>query len=102
MQDRLDSARCARYLKILADPDRLKIIQLLWAGPKTVSELAELLNKELVNVSHHLRVLHRAQMVQTEKQGKFVIYTLEPTLCRCKSSECQSGCIELECCRIEW
>jgi hypothetical protein len=44
MKDRLQSAKCAERLKALADPDRLKIIQYLQGGPKTVSALAELVD----------------------------------------------------------
>ena len=60
MEDRLQSADCAERLKALAEPDRLKIIQHLQGGPKTVGALAELLETVLPNASHHLRVLYHA------------------------------------------
>jgi DNA-binding transcriptional ArsR family regulator len=103
MDDRLDSTDCARYLKALADSDRLRIIQCLKSGPKSVTELAELLGRELVNISHHLGVLRHAEMVCKEKQGKYVIYSLHPRLVRNKKTrDHDAEFIDLGCCRLEW
>jgi ArsR family transcriptional regulator len=82
-------------LKALADPDRLKIIQCLQRGPKNVSQLAELLDAEIANVSHHLGVLRHAGLVHDEKQGKFVLYSLAPEII-------QGGdVLDLGCCRLQ-
>ena len=97
MDDQLQSIECARTLKALADPDRLKIIQCLRTGPKNVSELAELLGRELVNVSHHLGVLRHAGLVCDERKGKFIIYSLHPDVFSPK----QSDCLDLGCCRLK-
>ena len=97
MQDELQSTECARALKALADSDRLKIIQCLQTGPKNVSELAELLGRELVNVSHHLGVLRHAGLVSDVRQGKFIVYSLHPDVFRRKQPEC----IDLGCCRLD-
>src|SRR5947208_9676191 len=103
MDDQLQSTVCARYLKALSEPDRLKIIQCLQAGPKNVSELAELLGRELVNVSHHLGVLRHAGLVQDEKQGKYVVYSLHPSvLAKKKKNELGKEMLDLGCCRLEW
>jgi ArsR family transcriptional regulator len=103
MNDKLKSSDCARILKALADPERLKIIQCLQSGPKSVGEIAHQLKNELVNVSHHLGVLRHAKIVVDEKQGKYVIYSLHPDVC-CPSGECAAtdNCIDLGCCRLEW
>lgn len=99
MRDRLQSSRCARMLKALADPDRLKIVQCLQAGPKNVSQLSTLLRRELVNVSHHLSVLRHAGVVRSTRRGNFVEYSLHPALVPAK--EAADG-LDLGCCRIEW
>ncbi len=39
MEDVLESDRCAQLLKAIADPDRLRIVQCLRAGPHTVGEV---------------------------------------------------------------
>ncbi len=100
MRDRLQSSKCARFLKALADPDRLKLVQALQTGPKTVTELSLLLEKELANVSHHLRVMAHGGLVETEKDGKFVIYRLHPDVFH-KDPENQSDVFDLGCCRLE-
>ncbi len=103
MDDNLQSGECARYLKALADPDRLKIIQCLGSGPKNVSEIAELVGREFVNVSHHLGVLRNARLVHDEKQGKFVVYSLHPDLIAKKRSNGKGKeVLDLGCCRLEW
>lgn len=100
MRDKLRSEDCARSLKALADPDRLKIIQQLQTGPKNVSELAALLDDELANVSHHLGVLRHAGLVLDEKQGKYVVYSLHPNVYR-PGADHAADCLDLGCCRLE-
>lgn len=101
MDDKLQSADCARFLKALADPDRLKIVQCLQGGPKNVTEISELLGRELVNISHHLGVLRHAGIVQDQKQGKYVIYSLHPDVIS-KVPQAKDDCLDLGCCRLEW
>jgi ArsR family transcriptional regulator len=100
MEDRLQSAECAKRLKALADRDRLKIIQCLQAGPKSVSALSELLGAALVNVSHHLRVLHRARLVRDEKHVRSVVYSLRPDAFRPKDARRPGYVLDLGCCRL--
>ena len=101
MRDRLQSDDCARFLKALADPDRLRIVQCLQAGPKNVSEIAAQLGVELANVSHHLGVLRHAGLVQDEKQGKFVVYALDPEIYRRQKKGAGLDMLDLGCCRLE-
>ncbi len=101
MRDRLRSRDCERYLKALADRERLKIVQCLQSGPKNVSELAGMLQQELANVSHHLGVLRNAGLVQDEKQGKFVVYSLHPDVFRPAADGCACDTLDLGCCRLE-
>jgi len=96
MQDKLQSDRCARFLKALADPERLRIIQCLQQGPKNVSQLTELLDAELANVSHHLGVLRHAGLVQDEKKGKFVVYSLHPRVFQHDDKVADLGCCRLD------
>jgi ArsR family transcriptional regulator len=101
MRDQLQSTECARRLKALADPERLKIIQCLQGGPRNVSALSELLGADIANVSHHLGVLRHAGLVRDEKHGKFVVYSLHPDVFRPKESGESPGVIDLGCCRLE-
>ena len=101
MDDQLQSVECARRLKALADPERLKIIQCLLTGAKSVSELSTMLAAELANVSHHLGVLRATGLVCDTKQGKFVIYSLNPEVYRPKGPGDSANILDLGCCRLE-
>jgi ArsR family transcriptional regulator, nickel/cobalt-responsive transcriptional repressor len=101
MDDQLQSRECAQYLKALADPERLKIVQCLLDGPKNVSELSALLEQEMANVSHHLGVLRHSGLVLVEKQGKFMVYSLHPDIFRPQTARQKSACLDLGCCRLE-
>jgi ArsR family transcriptional regulator len=101
MRDRLQSRECARFLKALADPERLKIVQCLQGGPKNVGEISALLGQELANVSHHLGVLRHAGLVRDEKRGKFVVYSLHPDYFRPREEGASADVLDLGCCRLE-
>ena len=94
-----DAAQCARYLKALADPIRWRMIRALQSGPKSVSDLSLLLELELANVSHHLRVLFNAGLVATEKEGKFVYYSLSREVL--KKRPLPADMLDFGCCKLE-
>lgn len=78
MKNKLKPRSCSRYLKGLADPERLKIIECLQGGPRSVGEITGIVHSELANVSHHLAVLRNSQLVRTKRQGKHILYSLNP------------------------
>jgi ArsR family transcriptional regulator, nickel/cobalt-responsive transcriptional repressor len=98
MTDSLQPKRCARLLRVLADPDRLRIIRLLRGGPRKVSEVASALELQVVNASHHLGVLRRAGLLQDERQGRFVVYQLAPDVLQPNAAV---EYLDLGCCRLE-
>ncbi len=97
--DPLSSKECAERLKALADEDRLRIVQVLRGGPKNVSEIAAALKADITNVSHHLQILKRERIVETEKQGRFVVYRLHPDVFAATRSS--GECLDLGCCKLE-
>ena len=99
MRDVLSSEHCAELLKALAEPDRLRIIQCLRGGPKNVGQIAADLDAEIANVSHHLGVLRRNGILQTEKQGRFVLYRLHPEVFAASARAADH--IDFGCCRLE-
>ena len=101
MTDSLQPDHCARMLRALADPERLRIIHCLREGPRNVSELAGLLGAEVVNVSHHLGVLRHAGVVLDEKQGRFVLYRLHPGVFHPSDGGPAAEHLDLGCCRLE-
>jgi len=78
MTDPTEAQKCADLLQAIGEKNRIRIIECLWDGSKNVSELAKLLKIEIVNVSHHLGVLKSARLVQHEKKGRYVVYSLAP------------------------
>lgn len=90
---------CAAKLKALADDDRLRLVQLLRAGPANVSELTARHGGDIANVSHHLQILLREGIVQRKRQGRFLIYALHPDVCA--ASPEASEHLDLGCCRLE-
>lgn len=97
MKDAAEFDACARQLKALADPERLRIIQILITGMRNVSELSHELGDEIVKVSHHLGVLRNAGLVTAEKQGRFVNYALHPSV----RTKVAADRIDLGCCCLD-
>ncbi|CAK8054528.1 ArsR/SmtB family transcription factor [Eupransor demetentiae] len=62
--------------KLLASPQRLKILTSLKERPHNVSELVEETGMEQSALSHQLRLLRHAQVVAAQKRGRQVYYEL--------------------------
>jgi DNA-binding transcriptional ArsR family regulator len=60
----------------LNDPKRLLILHALAEGPSSVSGLAAVVDASVANVSQHLAVLRERGLVETERDGLNVIYSL--------------------------
>ena len=61
-----------------AEPNRRRLLQLLAAGPMSVSELAEQFPVTRSAISQHLLVLAEAGLVTAEKAGRQRIYRVDP------------------------
>jgi len=66
----------ARIGKALASPKRLELIELLCQGEKTVETLALQAGISVKLASAHLKELRQARLVDTSKDGKYVVYRL--------------------------
>ena len=93
-----DADACARYLKALAEPIRLRIVQALQEQRMTVTELAQHLDLEIPNVSHHLRVLFHAELVKTERDGRFIYYEINQSLLESKTLK---STLDFGCCKLK-
>lgn len=60
----------------LSDPKRIAILYALRDGPKNVTELAALLNLNQATTSRHLKVLRERSLVEAERQGVHIYYSL--------------------------
>lgn len=66
----------ADIFKILGDVTRLKILQALMHGELCVNDLAERLSMEQSAISHQLRILRDAHLVQNRRDGRVIFYSL--------------------------
>jgi len=66
----------AERFKALSDPTRLQILALLFAGERTVGDLADHLDVSQSAVSHQLRILRALDIVRYHKEGREVYYSL--------------------------
>jgi len=67
-----------RGLRALADPLRWRILQLLSTEELCVCHLVEALDAPQSLISHHLRVLRDADLVETERYRYWTYYRLRP------------------------
>jgi DNA-binding transcriptional ArsR family regulator len=59
----------AEILKALAQPTRLKILELLRNGEKCICEIVPALNGEQSNISRHISLMQKSNLVTTRKDG---------------------------------
>ena len=62
--------------KALASGRRLKLLELLAQGQRTVQELAKETGMSAANTSLHLKALRQAQLVDVRRQGLYAYYRL--------------------------
>ncbi len=66
----------ARFVKALANPTRLEMIDLLRNGEKSVEEIARATGTTVANASQHLQILKKLNLVRHRKEGTYVYYSL--------------------------
>ncbi len=74
-----EAQRLAAVLKVVADPTRLRLLSLLASSPDgelCVCDLTAPLGLSQPTVSHHLKVLATAGLVEREKRGVWAYYRL--------------------------
>lgn len=66
--------------KALNDETRRQIVELLKEKDMNAGEIAERFNISKPSISHHLDILRQADLVTSEKKGRFVEYSLNTTI----------------------
>lgn len=66
--------------KALSDPTRREILNLLRVGPMSAGEILEHFQITGASLSHHLSVLKSAGLIDDDKKGKYIFYTLNTTV----------------------
>jgi ArsR family transcriptional regulator len=69
----------AEILKALAQPTRLKILDLLRNGEKCICEIVPAINGEQSNISRHISLMQKSNLVTTRKDGvKVMVKVSDP------------------------
>lgn len=71
-----DAVSQSRLLKALSDPTRLRLLSLLsqYGGQMTVQEITDCFKLEQPTVSHHIKILREAGLVDCHKKGVWAYY----------------------------
>ena len=75
--DRAALERVAEVFRVFSEPTRLAIIQALKGGPRSVNELVDELGTSQANISKQLRLLYDARVLDREKRGNQVFYSID-------------------------
>jgi ArsR family transcriptional regulator len=70
----------AELFKALAHPGRIRILEVLSDGERSVGEMQPLVGIELSHLSQQLAVLRRARLVTSRKEGSTVFYAVKDEL----------------------
>ncbi|MHB1905668.1 MAG: ArsR/SmtB family transcription factor [Acidimicrobiales bacterium] len=66
----------AEFFKTLGHPARIRVLEVLRGGERSVSDLVPEVGLEASHLSQQLAVLRRAGLVQTRKEGTSVLYSV--------------------------
>ena len=69
-----------RLFRALNDDTRRRIIDLLKDKDMNAGEIADHFDMSKPSISHHLDLLKQANLVQFEKRGQFIVYSLNTTV----------------------
>jgi len=75
-----EATELAAGFNALGDPVRLRLLSMLAAAPEgeiCVCEFIEPIGKSQGTISHHLKILGEAGLVQGDRRGKWVWYSLD-------------------------
>lgn len=97
----LTSRQCADVLKALADETRLRILESLLVGERCVTELVQELRCSQPHISHHLRILRDAGLVEGLREGKQVCYRIAPAVQRALANR-QGQALNFGCCELRF
>ena len=76
----IDMQQFTEVFKALSDPSRREILQRLKEKAKTPSELLAEIEISQPTLSHHLDILKRANLIEGEREGQFIRYSLNMTV----------------------
>jgi DNA-binding transcriptional ArsR family regulator len=78
LDEHLDSdtlTNVSQIFKSLSDPTRIRILNLLFQGEHSVTEISEILSLQQSAVSHQLRILKNLRLVKFRREGTTIYYS---------------------------
>jgi DNA-binding transcriptional ArsR family regulator len=66
--------------KALSDKTRREILEMLKDGDLTAGEIADRFEMTKPSITHHLNLLYQAGLVDRERDGQYIYYTLNATV----------------------
>lgn len=82
-------------MKVLSDATRLRIIRALIGGPQNVSAIAAATGLDQPRVSHHLAKMRLAGLVTRDRDGRSLVYQINPDIHSRNS-------LDIGCCQISF
>ncbi len=82
----------AHRFRMMGDPTRLRILQCLETGGKSVNQITQQLAGSQSNISKHLQSLHDAGLVARQREGNNIFYSIaDPTIFKLCDLVCHSA-----------
>ena len=82
----------ARRFRMLGEPYRLRLLQELESGEKTVGDLVATVDGNQPNVSKHLQILHDGGLVSRRRSGTSILYGIsDPMVFKLCDLVCRSA-----------
>jgi ArsR family transcriptional regulator len=76
-----EAEQLAGLLKILGDPTRLRLLSLIANCPDSTAcacDLVDVLDRSQPTISHHLKVLYEAGLLERWREGTWIHYRVRP------------------------
>ncbi len=70
-------SKLSNFFQTIGDASRIRIIQFIGNEKKAVSEIVKSTKLSQPLVSHHLRILKKNNILETERKGPFIFYRLK-------------------------
>lgn len=97
----LTDLQCAHVLKALGDETRLRLLESLLTQDQCVTDLVKALRRNQPHVSHHLRILRTAGLVEGIREGKRVCYRVAPAVARAIKDR-RAPSLDFGCCQLSF
>lgn len=76
-EEQKDVSQIYAFLRVIADPSRLKILCILQSGSKCVCEIVLAIGISDKLASHHLKQLKKIGLLTEKREGTFIRYSLD-------------------------